>query len=143
MVQLGGFPGRILGLLLKTDLPLTPLAKIVLVYSGLTATVSATDAAIQQKVCGSVHPLGLSKQTTLIIWNKEMDGIMKIVKSLEELDLLIKCVRETIKNESKEQKDRFLDMLLGTLAASLLRSSLADKGVLRAGNGKIRAGQNF
>ena len=114
-----------------------------MVYSGLTATVSATDAAIQQKVCGSVHPLGLSKQTTLIIWNKEMDGIMKIVKSLEELDLLIKCVRETIKNESKEQKDRFLDMLLGTLAASLLRSSLADKGVLRAGNGKIRAGQNF
>ena len=68
---------------------------------------------------------------------------MKIVKSLEELDLLIKCVRETIKNESKEQKDRFLDMLLGTLAASLFRSSLADKGVLRAGNGKIRAGQNF
>ena len=67
MVQLRGFPGRILGLLLKTDLPLTPLAKIVLVYSGLTATVSATDAAIQQKVCGSVHPLGLSKQTTLII----------------------------------------------------------------------------
>ena len=72
-----------------------------------------------------------------------MDGIMKIVKSLEELGLLIKCVCETIKNESKEQKDKFLDMLLGTLAASLLRSSLADKGVLRAGNGKIRAGQNF
>ena len=43
--------------------------------------------------------------TTLIISNKELSDIMKIVKSLEELGLLIKVVRETIKNEAKEQKD--------------------------------------
>ena len=45
---------------------------------------------------------------------------MKIVKSLEESGLLIKGIRETIKNEEKEQKGGFLEMLLGTLGASLL-----------------------
>ena len=33
-----------------------------------------------------------------------MNGIMKIVNSFEESGLLIKGVRKTIKNESKEQK---------------------------------------
>ena len=38
---------------------------------------------------------------TLINLNKEMNDIMKIVKSLEESGLLIKGVSETIKNEAK------------------------------------------
>ena len=42
--------------------------------------------------------------TSLIIYNEEMDNIMKIVKSLQESGLLIKGVSETIKNEAKEQK---------------------------------------
>ena len=42
--------------------------------------------------------------TSLIIYNEEMDDIMKIVKSLQESGLLIKGVSETIKNEAKEQK---------------------------------------
>ena len=37
---------------------------------------------------------------------------MKIVKSLEESGLLIKRISKTIKNEAKEQKGRFLPMLL-------------------------------
>ena len=49
-----------------------------------------------------------------------MEGIMKIVKSLEQSGLLIKGIRETIKNEAKEQKGEFPSMLLGTLAASML-----------------------
>ena len=57
--------------------------------------------------------------TTIIISNKEMNNIMKIVKSLEESSLLIKGVNETIKNEAKEQKEGFLRILLGTLGASL------------------------
>ena len=36
-----------------------------------------------------------------------MDDIMKIVKSLEELGLLIQGTSETIKNEAKEQKGGF------------------------------------
>ena len=42
---------------------------------------------------------------------------MKIIKSLEESDLLIKGISKTIKNEGKEQKGGFLRMLLGTLGA--------------------------
>ena len=61
-----------------------------------------------------------SGNTTLIISNEGINDITKIVKSLEEFDLLIKDVSKTIKIEAKKQKDRFLGMLLGTLGASLL-----------------------
>ena len=44
-----------------------------------------------------------------------MDGIMKIIKSLEESDLLIKGVRETIQNEAKERKGGCFGLLLGAL----------------------------
>ena len=54
MIQSGGFLGRILGLLLKTGLPLIknvikPLAKSVLIPLGLTAAASAVDAGIHVK----------------------------------------------------------------------------------------------
>ena len=78
---------------------------------------------------------------------------MKAVKSPEEPGLLIKGASETMKNEAKEQKGEFLGMLLGTLAASLLGNLLIDKGVkwptipgkgvMQAGEGTIRAGQDF
>ena len=138
-----------LALLTRIALPLMKnmhklLAKSVLVSLRLTAAVSATDAAIQKKIFGLA--------TTIIISNEEINDIMKIAKFLKESDLLIKGVSETIKNEAKEQKVEFIGMLLGTLAASLLRSALADKGVIRAGEGPIAmswgevtisAGQNF
>ena len=81
--------------------------------------------------------------TTLIISNEEMNNIIKIVKSLEESGLLIKGISETIKNEAKEHKGGFFGMLLGTLGASLLGDLLTGKSVTRAGEGTIRAGQNF
>ena len=91
-----------MGPLLKTRLPLIgdllkQLAKRVLIPLGLTAAASATDPAIHKKMFGS----GAS---TLIISHKEMNDIMKIVKSLEESGLLVKGFSETIKNETKEQK---------------------------------------
>ena len=56
-----------------------------------------------------------------------MEGIMKIVKSLEESGFLIKFIGETIKNKVKEQKGRFDGILLGTLPATLLGNILAGK----------------
>ena len=53
----------------------------------------------------------LAKQTALIISNEEMNDIIKIVNSLEESSLSIKGVRETIKNEAKEQKEEFISIL--------------------------------
>ena len=52
---------------------------------------------------------------------------MKIVKSLEDSDLLIKGATQTIKNETKEQKGRLFYMLLGTSGATLMRNMLAVK----------------
>ena len=121
------------------------LAKSVLIPLGLTAATSATDGAINKKMFGS-------SMTTFIISNKEMNDKIKIVKSLEESDLLIKDVSETMKNEAKEQKGGFLGILLGTLGASLLRNLLTRKGTIGAGEeaiatsqgqGTIRAGQGF
>ena len=113
---------------------LKTLAKSVLIPLGLTAAASATDAVIHKKVFGSGN-------TTLLISNKEMTDIMKIIRSLEESGLLIKSFSEIIKNEAKEQKRWFLSMLLGILGASLLGNLLAGKGTTRAGKGTIRAGE--
>ena len=66
-----------------------------------------------------------------------MNGIMKIIKSLEESGLLIKGVSEAIKNEGKEQKGGFLGMLLGTLDDSLLGKLLTGKGTIKASKGVI------
>ena len=86
----------------------------------------------------------MQETTALIISNEEMRDIMKIVKSLEDFGLIIKGVAKTIQNKVKEQKCRFLDMLLGTLVANLLGNMLAEKGATRAGfdnqgDGLIRA----
>ena len=113
---------------------ITPLAKSVLIPLGLTATASATDAAIQKKIFRS-------GATVSMISNEELEDIRKIGKSLEESGLLIKLISEAIKNEAKELKSRLVSMLLGALAASLLGNALT--GVIRAGEGPIRAGQSF
>ena len=63
---------------------------------------------------------------------------MKTVKSLEYAGLLTKGVSEKIQNKAKEQKAGFLDMLLGKLGASWIRSMLAGKGIIRPGVWTIR-----
>ena len=63
--------------------------------------------------------------TTLIISNDEIHDVIKIVKSIEDSG------SETVQHEIKEQKGGFLNMLLGTLGASLLGNILAGKGVTK------------
>ena len=80
---------------------------------------------------------------TTLISNDEIRNIIKIVKSLEDSGLLLEGATETVQNEVKEQKGRFLSMLLGTLGASLLGNLLTSRGVNRAGKGRgtNRAGE--
>ena len=89
----------------------------------MTAAASAADAGIHKKILRSVN------MTTLVISHDEIEGIIKIVKSLEVSGLLLKGVSKTVQNESKKQKGGFLSMVLGTLGASLLGNMLAGKGV--------------
>ena len=141
MIQWEGFLGRLsLGPLLKAGLSLMknvikPLAKSVLIPLGLTAVALATDARIYEKILGS----GNNSNTMLIISNDEMKTITETVKSLEDSSLLPEGVSKIIqKNETKEQREGFLSMLLGTLSASLLESILASKGINRAGEEVVR-----
>ena len=64
-----------------------------------------------------------------------MEDNMEIVKYLQEYDLLIEDVRETIENEVKEQKGRFLSFLLVTLKASLLGNLFSSKVGRATGQG--------
>ena len=92
IIQSGGFLGPLLsklaGKLMKVAIP---LAKNILAPLGITATASPLDAGIQRKIHGS-------GTTTLIISNEEMNDILKIVQALEDSNILLKGVTNTIKN---------------------------------------------
>ena len=135
IIQSGGFLGKLLsklaGPLIKVAMP---LAKNVLAPLGLTAAMSAIDGSIQKKIHGS--------GVKLIIEQEDMNDIIKIIEALENSGILLKGVSKTIENETKEQRCEFLNMLLGTLCASLLGNLLTGgKGMMRAGEGIVRAGE--
>ena len=75
-----------------------------------------------------------------------MNDIIKVVQALEDSDILLKGVTKAIKNETKDKKGGFLNMLLGSLGAGLIGNILAGKGIVRAssgtkkGKGIVRAG---
>ena len=73
-----------------------------------------------------------------------MNGIMKIIKSLEESVLLIKEVSKTSKNEAKKQRGGFLDMLFCTLGTELLEM-VKDEGAIATSQwrSKTKEGQGF
>ena len=132
LIQSGGFLGKLLsklaGPLMKVAMP---LAKNVLAPLGLTAATSAIDGGIQKKMRGE----GIK----LITGQEDMNDVIKIIEALENSGILLKGVSKTIENETKEQRGGFLSMLLGTLGASLLGNLLSGKGMMRAGEGIIRA----
>ena len=137
IIQSGGFLGKLLsklvGPLMKVAMP---LAKNVLAPLGLTAAMCTIDGSIQKKINGSGATRGAGVK--LIIEQEDMKDIMKIIKALENSGILLKGVSKAIKIETKEQKGRFLSMLLGTLGASLLGNLLSGgKGIMRAGEGSI------
>ena len=137
LIQSGGFLGKLLsklaGPLMKVAIP---LAKNVLAPLGLTAAMSAIDGSIQKKIHGS--------GVKLIIEQEDMNDIIKIIEALENSGILLKGITKTIENETKKQKGEFLNMLLGTLGASLLGNLLAGgKGIVRAGDGIVRAGDGI
>ena len=103
MEQSRGFLGRLLGPLLKTGSPIVNFlkqsAKSVLIPLGLTAAALATDAAIHKKMFRSGCTSDIAPHNTILITsNGEINEIMNIIKLIEEFDLLIKVVSQTIKS---------------------------------------------
>ena len=90
---LGSILARFLPKLIK---PAISLGKNILATLGLSAAMSATDAAIQKKMYGS-------GTKAVRFSNKDLDDITKIVKALEDSDVLIKGVTKTLKNDIKKE----------------------------------------
>ena len=90
---LGSILARFLPKLIK---PALSLGKNILAPLGLSAAMSATDAAIQKKVHGY-------RTKTVKFSNKDLDDMTKIVKALEDSDVLMKGVNKTLKNDIKKE----------------------------------------
>ena len=54
-----------------------------------------------------------------------------MVQALEDSNILSRGVTKTIKHETKEQKEGFLSILLGTLGAGLFENLSSGKGIVR------------
>ena len=74
--------------------------------------------------------------------NEGKNDIIKIIKSLEDSNLFIDGITETVKHKIKKQEGGFLPALLALLAASLVQPVISSvvkginrRGVRRAGRG--------
>ena len=92
---------------------------------------------LEKKISGK-RALRAGKGFILFISNEDMNDIIKIIKSLEDLVVLIDGVAKIVKHEMKKQEGRFLGALLAPLAASILQpvissvvSDIRGKGVRR------------
>ena len=85
---------------------------------------------------------------TLFISYKDMNGIIKIIKSSEDSGVLIDWLTETVKHEIKKQVGGFLEAMLAPLTAStgqpvisLVVKGISRREVRRGGRGYIN--KNF
>ena len=112
-IQSGWFLGLLLSKLARLLIKVAiSLAKNVLAPLEITTAALAIDAGIQTKI----HR---SETTTLMISKKEMNDVMRIIQALEDSSILLKGITKTIKNETRELKEGFLSMLLGSLGSLL------------------------
>ena len=106
--------------------------------------MSAADVGIQKYIYSG-------SGRTVIFSNHEVNNMVKNVRALEDTNVLMKGVSETLKDHIKKGGVLpILPMLLGTLGSSLIGNLLTGKGLFRAGRGSkcncgqgmFRAGQN-
>ena len=118
LVQSGEILGRLIRPLIKTGLPLMKNLLNVLI---------------------PLEPQHLSEPQHWYLKTKKSKISWKLLILLKNVVYWKIVASETI----EIKQSRFLSMLLGALGASSLGNLLAGKGVTRAGEGTIRAGQYF
>ena len=143
-IQSGGSFGSWLGNLRKQTLTnvAIPLARDNLPGLVSNLTSNATNK-LERKMSGKTAVRAV-KVFTLFISNKNMNDIIKTIKSLEDSSVLIDRVTETVKHEIKKEEGRFLGALLAPLATSLVQpvisslvKGISGRRVRRAGRGYI------
>ena len=79
-----------------------------------------------------------------------MNGIINIIKSLQDSVLLINGVTETVKHEIKKHEGKFFGILLTPLDASLVQpvissvvKGISRRGVRKAGRGYMNTNFHF
>ena len=121
IIQSGGSYGSSLGNLGKKTLQ---NIAILLARDNLPGLVSnLTSNAINKfewKI-SEKEAIRAGKRFTLFISNEDMNNITKIIKSLEDWNVLFDGITETVKHKLKKQEGGFLPALLTPLAASLLQ----------------------
>ena len=141
-IQLDGSFGSWLGNLGKKALTniATALARDNL--PGLVSNLTSSPIHKFDKRISGKGAVRAGKGFTLFISNGDMNDIIKTIKSLEDLDILIDGVTETIKDKIKKQEGGFLGALIAPLATSLVQpiicsvvSHISGRGVRRAGRG--------
>lgn len=98
----------------------------------------------RKKKTSSKGVVRAGKGFTFFISYEDMNDIIQIIKSLEDLGRLNDGVTETAKYETKNQKGRFPEVLWGPLAASVVQpmiysivKGVSGRGVRRAERGYI------
>ena len=90
------------------------LTKNISAPLGITTAASAIYAQIKKKIHGSGRSSFSAPWTkTLIISNKEMNDIMKIVQILEDSNILLTRVTKPIKKRNKTTKRRIIKHVFG------------------------------
>ena len=79
------------------------------------------------------------KRVALVTLNENVDDIIRIIKSLENSDILIDRVSETVKHEIKKQESGFLGVMMIPMTASLIAPMASILGIILTGKGAIRA----
>ena len=122
--------GRLLPKLIK---PATSLLTNVGLPLGLSTAMSGIDKKI--------HGYG---SKTVKFSNDEINDMTKVIKALEDSDVLMKGVTKTFKNDVQNGGALpLIPMLLGTLCSLLSGRGMYRAGMYRAGKGMYRIGQEL
>ena len=90
------------------------------------------------------------KEKDLLYFKWRYEGIINIIKSLQDSVLLINGVTETVKHEIKKHEGKFFGIFLTPLGASLVQrvissvvKGISRRGVRKAGRGYMNANFHF
>ena len=112
-------------------------------FPGLVRNLSSNATNKFERNISEKRTAGAGKIFTLFILNKNLDDIIKIMNSLEDSNVFIDGITETVKHEIKKQEGGFLSALLAPLAASLVQPVISSVVKGTSGRGVRRAGRGY